>query len=133
MLERKRTGFAVALAVVAMLAVTGLVIAGTINSKSNGGGKFASRGVGGLLGSTEAHAVSFNYGFQGVAMPEPERFRGVAKGKVTVKDKDIVHPDLGTVGATYTGDIRCGRRTSQTGISYWGMAKASFGRNAQGP
>ena len=127
MLKRKKMMIAVTLAVVATLAVVGVALAGAgITSKSSGNGVFASTGVGGRLGSTEGHAVQYNYNYQGPAMPQPG-FGGVSTGKVTVKNKDIVSPFFGTVGATYSGDIRCGQRTSEGTIAYWGMAEAKFG------
>ena len=49
-------------------------------------------------------------------MGAPEEFGGISKGDVTVKDMDFI--SCVDTGATYSGDIRCGQRTSQTGISY---------------
>lgn len=125
MMKRKTIVIAGILALVATLAVTSVALAGGLmTSASDGGGKFASINVGGILGSANGHAVRFKLGFEGPAMPEPG-FGGVSDGEVTVVDMDIVVE--GTVGATYRGLIRCGERTSQTGISFWGMARTSFG------
>ena len=49
-------------------------------------------------------------------MGAPKEFGGISKGDVTVKDMDFI--SRVDTGATYSGDIRCGQRTSQTGISY---------------